>query len=55
MDDFLSMMGWRETTIRNIIYDVRSGYDIDEACSRNGLPWRDLLSSEQERILNVQR
>ena len=55
MDDFLSMMGWREFTIQKIIYDVRSGYDIDEACRRNGLPWRDLLSSEQERILNAGR
>ena len=55
MNDFISMMGWRETTIQKIIYDVRCGCEVEEACSRNGLPWRDLLSSEQARILSSAR
>ena len=55
MNDFMSMMGWREFTIQKIINDIENGYDIEIACSRNGLPWRDLLSSEQERLLDAQR
>lgn len=55
MNDFISMMGWREETIRQIIYAVNFGLvnSVEEACFKYGLPWYDLLSSEQERILQA--
>lgn len=54
MDDFISMMGYRETTIKRIIdrllYD--DDYDADDICRQEGIPYSDLTYEERNRIAN---
>ena len=60
MNDFISMMGFRETAINNIINDLAKepSRDInsvqEEICRKNGIPIRDLTASEileiEERV-----
>ena len=54
MDDFISMMGYRETVIKRIIdrllYD--DNYDAEEICRQEGIPYSDLTYAEQNRIAN---
>ena len=52
MDDFISMMGYRETVIKRIIdrllYD--DNYDTEDICRQEGIPYSDLTYTEQNRI-----
>ena len=54
MDDFISMMGYRETVIKRIIdrllYD--DNYDTEDICLQEGIPYSDLTYAEQNRIAN---
>lgn len=54
MDDFISMMGYRETVIKRIIdrllYD--DNYDAEEICRQEGIPYSDLTYAERNRIVN---
>lgn len=51
MNDFISMMGYRETAIQGIINDINSGEtDTDAICFRNGIPPSDLTYDERLRI-----
>lgn len=54
MNDFISMMGYREYTIQKIINEAQGctdEYELRQICSRCGMPWSDLLYDEQQRIL----
>lgn len=53
MDDFISMMGYRETTIQRIIDRIRyeSNADVETICREEGIPISDLTYSEQQRIV----
>ncbi len=54
MDDFISMMGYRETVIKRIIdrllYD--DNYDTEDICRQEGIPYSDLTYAERNRIAN---
>ena len=54
MDDFISMMGYRETVIKRIIdrllYD--DDYDTEDICRQEGIPQSDLTYAERNRIAN---
>ena len=54
MDDFSSMMGYRETVIKRIIdrllYD--DDYDTEDICRQEGIPYSDLTYAERNRIAN---
>lgn len=54
MDDFISMMGYRETVIKRIIdrllYD--DNYDAEDICRQEGIPYSDLTYAERNRIVN---
>ena len=54
MDDFISMMGYRETVIKRIIdrllYD--DDYDTEDICRQEGSPYSDLTYAERNRIAN---
>ena len=54
MDDFISMMGYRETVIKRIIdrllYD--DDYDTEALCRQEGIPYSDLTYAERNRIAN---
>ena len=54
MDDFISMMGYRETVIKRIIdrllYD--DDYDTEDICRQEGIPYSDLTCAERNRIVN---
>lgn len=54
MNDFISMMGYREYTIQKVINEAQGctdEYELRQICSRCGMPWSDLLYDEQQRIL----
>ena len=56
MNDFISMMGYRETAIQGIINDINSGEtDTDAICFRNGIPPSDLTYDERLRIIKETR
>ena len=54
MDDFISMMGYRETAIKRIIdrllYD--DNYDTEDICRQEGIPYSDLTYEERNRIVS---
>lgn len=54
MDDFISMMGYRETVIKRIIdrllYD--DDYDTEDICRQEGISYSDLTYEERNRIVN---
>ena len=54
MDDFISMMGYREEAIKRIIdrliYD--DNYDTEDICRQEGIPYLDLTYEERNRIVN---
>ena len=54
MDDFISMMGYRETVIKRIIdrllYD--DNYDTEDICRQEGIPYSDLTYAERNHIAN---
>ena len=54
MDDFISMMGYRETVIKRIIdrlfYD--DDYDTEDICRQEGIPYSDLTYAERNSIAN---
>ena len=54
MDDFISMMGYRETVIKRIIdrllYD--DNYDTEDICRQEGISYSDLTYAERNRIVN---
>lgn len=56
MNDFISMMGYREMILAQIEEAVCGVYmmeDIERICSQCGLPWNDLLYDEKQRVLRA--
>lgn len=56
MDDFISMMGYRETAIQKIIEWANNDFDTrtaEEACLDAGIPVSDLTSAERKRITDA--
>ena len=54
MDDFISMMGYRETVIKRIIDRLLhdDNYDTEDICRQEGIPYSDLTYAERKRIAN---
>lgn len=53
LDDFISMMGYRETAIQKIIEWANNDFDTrsaEEACLDAGIPVSELTSYERKRI-----
>ena len=51
MNDFISMMGYRETALQKIIDRLDEDESIDIICRESGIPLSDLLSDEKARIM----
>ena len=54
MDDFISMLGYRETVIQKIIDRLLNddNYDTEDICRQEGIPYSDLTYAERNRIAN---
>lgn len=52
MDDFISMMGYREEAIKRIIERLvfDDNYETDEICRQEGLPISSMTDDEVDRI-----
>lgn len=52
MNDFISMMAFREEAIKRIVQRLifDDNYDTDEICRQEGLPLSSMTSTEIERM-----